>query len=174
MSPRESLPYGEIEPAGSTEEDFDAIEDAVMETARGRWFLDQYATRIRARETSALMAGMRRLETIMAANHDALMDRIVAALAAEPPEQPEEDPYETAEDDLDLTAQQLKYFRADEDIFEPVPGSSSADMAQLAELAEQLEAKSQQESQKRRIVIVRHKPGEDIAVPLADDMAQAS
>lgn len=174
MSSRETPTYGELEPSGSAEDDFDAIEDAVMETARGRWFLDQYATRIRARETSALMAGMRRLETSIAANHDALMDRVAAALASAPPDQTDEHPRSMIDEERGLTAQQLRYFQADEDIFEPIPGTDASDIAELAEIAEQLEARSQQESRKRRIVIIRHKPGEDIAVPLADDVAQAS
>ena len=44
-----------------------------METPRGRWFLDQYASRLRAAETQGLVAGMKRLETAVSANHDALM-----------------------------------------------------------------------------------------------------
>ncbi|HEY0293198.1 MAG TPA: hypothetical protein VGC51_12860 [Hansschlegelia sp.] len=34
-------------------DDYEAIADAVMETARGRWFLAEYARRNRAAETGA-------------------------------------------------------------------------------------------------------------------------
>ena len=62
-------------------EDFDEIRDAVMETARGRWFLDEYATRLRTRETTNLLDSMKRLENAVSANHDALMARLAGALA---------------------------------------------------------------------------------------------
>jgi hypothetical protein len=42
--------------------DFDAIEAAVMETARGRWFLREYARRNRNADTEAVLAALRRLE----------------------------------------------------------------------------------------------------------------
>ncbi len=38
--------------------DYDAIEAAVMETARGRWFLAEHARRIRAAETSRILAAI--------------------------------------------------------------------------------------------------------------------
>jgi hypothetical protein len=44
------------------EEDFEAIEAAVLETARGRWFLAEYARRQRAAESNALMEAIERLE----------------------------------------------------------------------------------------------------------------
>jgi hypothetical protein len=42
--------------------DYDAIEAAVMETARGRWFLGEYARRNRNADTEAVLAQLRRLE----------------------------------------------------------------------------------------------------------------
>jgi hypothetical protein len=38
-----------------SEKDFAAIEEAVMSTARGRWFLAEYARRIRATETDRIL-----------------------------------------------------------------------------------------------------------------------
>ncbi|QLP97603.1 MAG: hypothetical protein HZY79_09655 [Rhodoblastus sp.] len=38
-------------PAGLTPDDYDRIEEAVMETARGRWFLAEFARRVRAGDT---------------------------------------------------------------------------------------------------------------------------
>ena len=49
-------------PSGLQPEDFERIEDAVMETARGRWFLLEYARRLRAAETDRLLAAIERLE----------------------------------------------------------------------------------------------------------------
>lgn len=42
--------------------DFEAIEAAVMETTRGRWFLGEYARRLRATETAKVLAAITRLE----------------------------------------------------------------------------------------------------------------
>jgi chemotaxis regulatin CheY-phosphate phosphatase CheZ len=42
--------------------DYSAIEAAVMETARGRWFLGEYARRNRTADTDALLGAMSRLE----------------------------------------------------------------------------------------------------------------
>jgi hypothetical protein len=47
-------------------------------------------------------------------------------------------------------------------------------VARLSDLAQEMVAERQQEARKRRIVVTRHKPGEDIDVPLADEMARAS
>jgi len=43
-------------------EDFDAIESAVMETSRGRWFLAEYARRNRNADTDAVLTKLDRLE----------------------------------------------------------------------------------------------------------------
>lgn len=54
-------------PAGITIEDYSAIEEAVMETARGRWFLLEYARRQRAAETQRLADAVDRLEDLISA-----------------------------------------------------------------------------------------------------------
>lgn len=43
-------------------QDYDAIEAAVMETERGRWFLREYATRNRTADTQLIVAMLERLE----------------------------------------------------------------------------------------------------------------
>ncbi|MDZ5448351.1 hypothetical protein [Labrys sp. ZIDIC5] len=48
-----------------SEEDYGAIEAAVMETARGRWFLAEYARRNRNADTDAVLAAIRRLERLV-------------------------------------------------------------------------------------------------------------
>ena len=56
-------------PEGISESDYEAIEDAVMETARGRWFLKEYARRMRAAETASLHAALQRIERAVAKTH---------------------------------------------------------------------------------------------------------
>jgi len=53
-------------PQGSlVEADYEAIEQAVMETARGRWFLAEYARRNRHADTTAVLDAIGRLEGAM-------------------------------------------------------------------------------------------------------------
>ncbi len=49
-------------PQGIEEGEFDRIEAAVRETERGRWFLDEFARRVRASETASLQSAIERLE----------------------------------------------------------------------------------------------------------------
>ena len=49
-------------PLALTREDYAAIESAVMETARGRWFLAEYAHRNRNADTTVLLEAIARLE----------------------------------------------------------------------------------------------------------------
>lgn len=56
-------------PEGISVSDYEAIEDAVMETARGRWFLKEYARRMRASETASLHAALERIERIVTLTH---------------------------------------------------------------------------------------------------------
>jgi hypothetical protein len=152
--------------------DFDAIREAVMETARGRWFLEQYAARLRAAETQGLVQGMKRLETALSSNHDALMARLASALDRGSPQA------RTAAPEAGIAPRHMKYFRNDEEIFEPAPQARIAavpDLALLPDLPPEPAAAAEPAApQKRRIVIIRHKPGEPIDVPLADDLAKAS
>jgi len=81
------------------QESFEAIEQAVMETARGRWFLAEFAMRNRQAETVTLLKSIARLERVIARsgpldsnieiraklirlNND--LDTLVAALAGDP------------------------------------------------------------------------------------------
>ncbi len=54
-------------PDGILASDYHLIEDAVMETARGRWFLREYARRIRAAETVQVLEMLTRIEAGLAA-----------------------------------------------------------------------------------------------------------
>jgi hypothetical protein len=67
-----------------SEEDYDAIREAFMETARGRWFLDEYAKRNRNADTSMVLDAVARIEQTLAAQKQPppplVVDRLPAAL----------------------------------------------------------------------------------------------
>ena len=54
-------------PPGMLQSDFDSIHAAVMETARGRWFLAEYARRNRMADTRMILDAMARLENAFGA-----------------------------------------------------------------------------------------------------------
>jgi len=61
--------------------DYEAIEAAVMETSRGRWFLREYARRNRNADTETVLAAVARLEKRLADEKTArTMDQIRANL----------------------------------------------------------------------------------------------
>ncbi|MBL4784892.1 MAG: protein phosphatase CheZ [Cohaesibacteraceae bacterium] len=53
------------EPSPLQQADYDAIQNAVMETARGRWFLTEYARRNRSADTDSVLGSIAKLEKIM-------------------------------------------------------------------------------------------------------------
>ena len=53
-----------------SEEDYRAIEEAVMETARGRWFLAEYAKRNRVSDTSRVVEAIDSLKSYITTEHD--------------------------------------------------------------------------------------------------------
>jgi hypothetical protein len=76
-------------PAGLTATDYEAIEAAVMETARGRWFLIEYDRRRRAEETAQLLEAVARLELAVGSGGPlALEGRPQAVALPGPPVQP--------------------------------------------------------------------------------------
>ena len=50
--------------AQPSEEDYDAISEAFMETSRGRWFLGEYAKRNRNADTRMVLDAVARIEQI--------------------------------------------------------------------------------------------------------------
>jgi hypothetical protein len=87
-------------------DEFAEIERAVMESARGRWFLAEHARRERAADAELILAAIRRLEAAMGA-------KLKPATA----------PAETqAMVPAQIGSENMRYYRQDEDIFEPVPG----------------------------------------------------
>ena len=53
-----------------SEEDYRAIEEAVMETARGRWFLAEYAKRNRVSDTVRVVEAIDSLKSYISTEHD--------------------------------------------------------------------------------------------------------
>jgi hypothetical protein len=58
-------------PQGLEESDFETIEDAVLETARGRWFLREFARRARAADTGRLLEALGRIENLLSGRENA-------------------------------------------------------------------------------------------------------
>ena len=52
-----------------SEEDYEAIREAFMETSRGRWFLSEYARRNRNADTSMVLDAVARIEQALAAQN---------------------------------------------------------------------------------------------------------
>jgi len=73
-------------PALPSEQDYDAIREAFMETSRGRWFLGEYAKRNRNADTTMVLDAVARIEQAMAAQKPQEParndDELRAALAA--------------------------------------------------------------------------------------------
>lgn len=64
-----------------SEADYDAINDAFMETSRGRWFLNEYARRNRNADTRMVLDAVARIETSLAAQKQAPTEDMSAAVA---------------------------------------------------------------------------------------------
>ena len=76
--------------ASPTDADFEAIREAFLETARGRWFLDEYTRRNRNADTAMVLEAVARIERSLAAQKEEQ-----SQLAASQPS-----PVETASSDL--------------------------------------------------------------------------
>jgi len=69
--------------AEPNEQDYDAIREAFMETARGRWFLGEYAKRNRNADTSMVLDAVAKIEETLAAQRQpVVVDRLPEALIA--------------------------------------------------------------------------------------------
>src|SRR5271170_4032873 len=70
--------------AQPSEADYDAIQEAFMETSRGRWFLGEYAKRNRNADTRMVLDAVARIEETIAAQkkpvRDPVLDEALASL----------------------------------------------------------------------------------------------
>ena len=65
-----------------TQSDYDAISEAFMETARGRWFLTEYAKRNRNADTAMVLDAVARIERTLTAQKDPPPNGVPDILAA--------------------------------------------------------------------------------------------
>jgi len=69
--------------AEPNEQDYDAIREAFLETARGRWFLGEYAKRNRNADTRMVLDAVAKIEETLAAQRQpVVVDRLPEALVA--------------------------------------------------------------------------------------------
>ncbi|CAN5186272.1 hypothetical protein BH10PSE10_BH10PSE10_15290 [soil metagenome] len=76
--------------ASPTDADFEAIRDAFVETARGRWFLDEYTKRNRNADTAMVLEAVARIERSLTAQKEE-QQRLVA-VSEPPPEAASDEP----------------------------------------------------------------------------------
>ena len=184
---------------------FEAIEKAVMESPRGRWFLDEYVRRRTVADGHSVLTALGKIENAVASHQELIAERLgkvfeiissvdskISSLPAKPESRP-----------VELTPEHMKFFKQDEELFE-VPSKPSVDPARKASPSKpdgakgaRLVIKQQQEPSiegvaaplepvaeisqpasaaciaealpKSRIVVIRHKTGETLDVPLHDE-----
>ena len=131
---------------GYRNESFESLEAAVMETSRGRWFLEEYARRQRSAETLAILEILKKLENSVTNN-----SFLPASKSAEPAQA--------------LKSEQLKFFKQDEEIFvEPAvvaPSLSVVSSAPKAEVTQPSEPKG------AKLKIQRMQPSQSPEEPVA-------
>ena len=208
--------------------DYAAIELAVMESARGRWFLEEYAKRLRGNETAQMLAAIAKLENAVATSQNTIAERLGRALGAieHVDEQPDGGASPPATPAGKISSRQMNYFKQDEELFEapaqpeaaaparvtavPAPVARGArllirrhpetqnidefsrvpaDLIDTAAAPERTVPRQEapalmpappefsspaEPPAKRRIVIIRHKPGEEITIPLQNEMAESA
>lgn len=83
-----------------SEKDYEALEEAVMATAQGRWFLAEYARRIRAAETDRLLLAFANLADRIDAGGAQQQNPAATPAEPAPPAKPQ-DPFAIALADID-------------------------------------------------------------------------
>src|SRR5882757_912058 len=68
--PDQPLVLSIVPPQPPAAVDYDAICATMMESARGRWFLDEFARRNRNADTTLVLAAIERVETAIRGEHD--------------------------------------------------------------------------------------------------------
>jgi hypothetical protein len=155
-------------------EDYEEIERAVMESARGRWFLAEFAKRQRAQDTALILDALHRLENSRALSQTE-SHTLVKPLVSD------------AVDSSEIAAAALRYYRQDEDIFAPLAGSKPdkpvlrvvegtnprVTIRRIAPDAEATPAEATPmpaaQPAKPRIVMIRKATSDLLTIPLADE-----
>jgi hypothetical protein len=140
---------------GYRNESFESLEAAVLETQRGRWFLEEYARRQRSAETLAILDILRKLENTIVNNNISSPERPVEKIGTE----------------------QLKFFKKDEEIFvEPAvatPALAVVAPAAAPTPAPIAEARLAPESKGAKLKIQRLNPALQIEEPAPVEAPQA-
>ena len=188
-----------------TETDYEAIEAAVHESPRGRWFLGEFTRRNRAADTLMLLEAIHKLERGVAENAPHVSDELAAELqglseaidkalagdAGDTTEQLVRVKHKVdglladrAGDGAALTAESLKYFEGDEDLFEPAPPAAPASPLMVVGETQgrppdrkqpgQTEASAPKGDPKDRIVFIRRASSQETSIPLADEAEDAA
>ena len=135
-----------VQVEGYRNESFESLEAAVLETSRGRWFLEEYARRQRSAETLAILEILKKLENSVTNN-----SFLPAPKTAEPTQA--------------LKSEQLKFFKQDEEIFvEPAvvaPSLSVVSSTPKAEVTQPTESKG------AKLKIQRLQPSQSPEEPVA-------
>src|ERR1019366_474251 len=66
----ELFAISKVPPAPAAQGDYDSICAALMNTERGRWFLQEYARRNRSADTQLLLAAIQRIEAVVCAERN--------------------------------------------------------------------------------------------------------
>ena len=166
---------------------FEEIEEAVMESERGRWFLDEFARRQRSQETTALFTAIARLESAVKSSQELIAERVqkavglittVDAKLAQTPGAPP-----PAHAVAEAEPRRASFFAQDEELFEPArpPEAGIGATLVMHRRGEPEQPMAEAPPQplpeadpfsgmqpKNRIVIIRHKASDEIAVPMQD------
>jgi hypothetical protein len=135
-----------------TQKDYEAIEAAVLESPRGRWFLGEFARRNRAADTLMLLEAIRKLERGVAESPDMAHG--------------------------ELTEENLSFFAGDEDLFEFPPAASAPSLSVVGEPEERAmpagkAIEAPKGDPKDRIVFIRRGSSKETSIPLADEAEAA-
>ena len=107
-----------VQVEGYRNESFESLEASVLETSRGRWFLEEYARRQRSAETLAILEILKKLENSITSN--SFMPAPEGVGHAQP-----------------MKTEQLKFFKQDEEIFvEPAVAAPSLTVVKNPPVAE--------------------------------------
>ena len=154
-----------VQAEGYRNESFESLEAAVMETSRGRWFLEEYARRQRSAETLAILEILKKLENSVLNN----------GLSPAP------NAVETAKP---IKPEQLKFFKQDEEIFvEPtvaapaftvVPSPPAAEVKQpMVSRGAKLKIQRLQSSPVMEEIGTDEPPAPEISAPAPEPVASA-
>ncbi len=189
---------GESAPAGAAAaDDFESIEKAVMESKRGRWFLDEYVKRRGGGDSKILLAAMGKLENTVAAGDALIAERLSKALGLMTSlDSKLSSTPGVAAPAVALAPQHMKFFKQDEELFEAPAKPQVAEIRSITETRTEItkgaklvirpaQAEGPSETvsivkespppttteapPKSRIVIIRHNTSDTLNVPLHEE-----